>query len=379
MNQHWQLPPINDILDDASLEIDQAKAREQVRLLERRLAELGVAAQVRNIHHGPRLTEFALKPGFDVKMAAITRLEKDLALVLSGNLVEIEQPKPDYPYLGIVVDSHRQPDVKLRWILESAAFARGGGALKVGLGLNKLGSPVVIDLTALPHLLIGGTTGSGKSSCLQAIIAGLACTYPPDALQFLLVDLARVELGHFDGLPHLIAPVVGQAKQALDTLDTIDGKIDQRYREFARVQARDITTYNQKVRQAGRSPLPYLVIAIDNVFDLLLNVPVVVGQIITRMAQRARGAGVHLILATPRARSEAISGTLKANFPGRIAFKVTDRAESQLILDAAGAEKLLGQGDMLYKAPNTTSLQRVQGVHVSEQEVERLVDFWRRG
>lgn len=257
------------------------------------------------------------------------------------------------------------------------AFRQVGGFLKVGLGLDLVGEPVVIDLTELPHLLIGGTTGSGKSTCLHAILASLLCTYSPNALQLLLIDPLAIELRDYTNLPHLFAPVVTRSSQALDTLNTIDKVIDRRYQSFADNQARNIAGYNQQLKRARKQTIPYIVVAIDNVFDLLMTSAKAVEQTITRMAQRARGAGVHLILSTPRADTDALSGTLKANFPGRIAFRVTDAAESRLILDQNGAEELIGQGDMLYKAPNTNTPRRIQGAYVSEEERQRIVRFWK--
>jgi S-DNA-T family DNA segregation ATPase FtsK/SpoIIIE len=249
--------------------------------------------------------------------------------------------------------------------------------LKFSLGLDIVGATVMVDLTELPHLLIGGTTGSGKSTCLNAIIASFLCTYPPSALQLLMIDPLAVELRDYNGLPHLFAPVVTRSAQALNTLDTIDKVIDRRYKIFAERQARDIIVYNEKLARSGQDEIPFIVIAIDNIFDLMTTAPQELEQLISRMARRARGAGVHLILSTPRPDTEALSGSIKANFPGRIAFRVMGPAESRLILDRAGADGLLGQGDMLYKAPQSTELQRVQGILVSETERQRIIDYWK--
>jgi S-DNA-T family DNA segregation ATPase FtsK/SpoIIIE len=251
------------------------------------------------------------------------------------------------------------------------------GAVKVPLGIDTFGRPLIIDLTSLPHLLIGGTTGSGKSTCLHAIIASLLCTYTPAEVQLLLVDPLRVELERYQGIPHLVAPVVTQTAQVLALLLQTVEEIERRYQMLARAQVRDIATYNDNL-PAGQPPLPYLLVMIDNLFDLMLNAPKEIEQALTRIAQKARGAGIHLVLATLRSNVATISGSIKANFPARIAFRMADRAESQLILDTGGAELLFGQGDMLFKAPGTALLQRLQGIYVSEYELNRIINFWRR-
>ncbi len=378
IDQSGPLPPINKILDEAAAGDGALKAHghSQARLIEKTLAEFDLVAEVRNIHYGPRLTQFSLKPDSDVPISKIKRLETDLAVALSGALVDIQEPLPTYPYVTVVVENYRQPQVKLRQVIESAAFQQKEGALKVGLGLDAFGQPVVIDLAAMPHLLIGGATGSGKSVCVNAIIASLLCTYPPAALQLLLIDPAAVELKIYHDLPHLVAPVITETDWVLDALTGVVQAIDRRYRRFAQLQVRDIAAYNQKAPQAGQQPMPYLVIIIDNLVDLMIDAPKDLEQVLTRIAQKARGAGIHLILATLRTNVTTLAGSIKANFPGRIAFRVVDKAESQLILDMAGAEKLLGQGDMLYKSPAAGRLQRLQGVYVAEAELKRIVDFW---
>ncbi|MCB0165554.1 MAG: DNA translocase FtsK [Anaerolineae bacterium] len=377
--QPWPTPPINEILNEQEAGTNPANVLRQKRLIETTLAELGYEAKIHQVQQGPRLTRYNLTPESATQLSKIKNLDQDLAVALSGATVHIVLPTPQNPALGILVlhSSGRQTPVRLRPILESMAFRQVGGFLKVGLGLDLVGEPVVIDLTELPHLLIGGTTGSGKSTCLHAILASLLCTYSPNALQLLLIDPLAIELRDYTNLPHLFAPVVTRSSQALDTLNTIDKVIDRRYQSFADNQARNIAGYNQQLKRSKKQTIPYIVVAIDNVFDLLMTSAKAVEQTITRMAQRARGAGIHLILSTPRADTDALSGTLKANFPGRIAFRVTDAAESRLILDQNGAEELIGQGDMLYKAPNTNTPRRIQGAYVSEEERQRIVRFWK--
>lgn len=353
---------------------NETEAHAQVEIIEKTLGELGIAAEVRNIHYGPRLTQFTLKTGHPGEVANIIKAEADLAVALSGSLAQIEEPDPRYPYLRIIVENHGRPDVRLRRILESPTFQHAPGAIKIGLGLDTFGGAVVIDLAGLPHLLIGGTTGSGKSVCINATIASLLSVYRPEEVRLLLIDPLRVELEKYEGLPHLATPVVSRTRDVPDILNQVIEEIERRYITFSQAGVRDIAAYN---RQAARK-LAYLIIIIDNLLDLLQVASKDIEQALTRIAQKARGAGVHLILATVRANTGTVSGTIKANFPGRIAFRVTDRAESQQILDAGGAEKLLGQGDMLYKSPQTNFIQRVQGMYVTEEELQRITHFWRQ-
>ena len=251
--------------------------------------------------------------------------------------------------------------------------------MKIGLGLDSLGRTIVVDLAEMPHLLVGGTTGSGKSVFLNALVAELVCTYLPEELKLILIDPLAVELKQYNPLPHLVGPVVTRSARALQVLNWVVQEIERRYRQLAQLQARDIAAYNQKAATAGQTPLPYLVIVIDNQLDLMLRAPKDLEQALTRIAQKARGAGIHMVMSTVRTQSDTVAGSIKANFPGRVAFKTVTRADSQLILDAAGAEGLLGGGDMLYKAPNTNQLARIQSVFASEDEIKRIVRFWYRG
>jgi S-DNA-T family DNA segregation ATPase FtsK/SpoIIIE len=377
-NKPWQLPSIDKIFDEAQPATIAPNVLRQKRIIESTLAAFGFEAQIQQVQQGPQATLYSLSPAADVQLSRLKGLETDLAVALSGAAVQITTPTARHPFLSILVPHLEGHNIiSLRRVLESAAFQQHSGKLKIGLGIDVVDQPVIIDLTELPHLLIGGTTGSGKSACLHAIVASLLCAYPPNALQLLMIDPLAVELRDYQDLPHLFAPVVTRSSQALDTLGTVDKVIDRRYRIFSDHQARNIESYNRQLIQADKDPIPHIVVVIDNVFDLLLASASEVEQTITRMAQRARGAGIHLILATPRAHTDALSGVIKANFPGRIALRVMGPAESRLILDEVGAEELTGPGDMLYKAPNTNALQRIQGAYVSEAERRRLVEFWR--
>ena len=377
--KQWQLPPIQEILDDVVTGPGASGVLKQKRIVEKTLAEMGLEVKVQEVRQGVRATQFSLNVDRGTQLSRIKTLDKDLAVALGGAAVQIVPPTPNHPHVAVLVLQPGRPDapVTLRQVLESTEFKQSPGRLKFGLGLDIVGAVVMADLTEVPHLLIGGTTGSGKSTCLKAIIASFLCTYPPSNLQLLMIDPLAVELRDYNGLPHLFAPVVTRSAQALNTLDTIDRVIDRRYQIFSELQARDIIAYNEKLVQSGQDEIPFIVIAIDNVFDLMTTAPQELEQLISRMARRARGAGVHLILSTPRPDTEALSGSIKANFPGRIAFRVMGPAESRLILDRAGADELLGQGDMLYKAPHSTELQRVQGILVSEAEHQRIIEYWK--
>jgi S-DNA-T family DNA segregation ATPase FtsK/SpoIIIE len=378
-HKQWQLPPLQDTLDEAVTEPAIPGVLKQKRIIEKTLEELGFAAKVQAVQPGPRVTHYSLRPDPETQISRLKNLDKDLAVALSGATVQFVPPGPNHPQVSLLVANPYSPNspVKLRQVLESPEFLQNMGQLTFGLGLDIVGTAVVVDLTELPHLLIGGTTGSGKSTCLNAIITSLICTYPPNSLQLLMIDPLAVELRDYRDLPHLFAPVVTRSAQALNTLDTIDKVIDRRYRIFSEHQARNIVAYNDKRLKSGQEKIPFIVVAIDNVFDLMTTAPQELEQLISRMARRARGAGIHLILSTQRADTGALSGTIKANFPGRIAFRVMGPAESRLILDQAGADELLGHGDMLYKAPHDSELQRVQGILVSQAERMRIIDFWK--
>jgi S-DNA-T family DNA segregation ATPase FtsK/SpoIIIE len=376
--QPWHLPPLKDILVEAAVEPDLTPAKQQALVIEKVMAELGAPIQVREVRQGPSLIQFSLKPDPEVKVSQIKRLDQDLSVALSGLSIFFEDPTPHSPYLKLMIPNTQAQTVCLRQILESPLFQKKEGRLKIGLGLNPSGGPVIIDLAEMPHLLLGGMTGSGKSVCLNAMIATLLCTYPPDYLQLALIDPLQVELKHYIGLPHLFAPVVTRSEQVVELLQTINGELDHRFTTFSKLGVRDLVAYNLTTGRTGKTTIPYLVVVIDNLVDLMLQAAAEVEQPLTRLGAMGRSAGVHLVFATQRSNVDIVSGALKANASGRIAFQMTGSVDSRLVLDEAGAETLIRPGDMLYKAPNTTRLQRVQGVFVSEVELNRLVRFWRR-
>jgi S-DNA-T family DNA segregation ATPase FtsK/SpoIIIE len=389
--RQWHLPIIHEILDDTiEVEISEAEIRQRVRVIEETLASFGVEAKVREINQGPAVTQFSIEPGYmstrdargnprKVRVSRIVNLSNDLALALSAAPIRIEAPIPGRPYVGIEVPNVSKAVVSLSSVMESVLFHQHSGVLKIGLGRNVSGKPVIVDLTAMPHLLIAGATGSGKSACLNAIISCLLCTHSPDTLRLLMIDPKMVELVSYNGIPHLLSPVVTELERVVGVLNWATREMDRRYKAFSTVGARNILSYNKKAAESGEEKLPYIVIIVDELADLMMMAPDEVERAIARIAQMARATGIHLILATQRPSVDVVTGLIKANFPARVAFAVSSQIDSRVILDTPGAERLLGKGDMLYMAPDAAKLQRLQGIWVTESELDRIIKFWGGG
>jgi S-DNA-T family DNA segregation ATPase FtsK/SpoIIIE len=385
----WRLPSIEQTFEEGyEQEISESEIRQRVKLIEETLASFGVEVKVREINQGPAVTQFGLEPGYmaskdakgnprRVRVSRIVGLANDLALALAAAPIRIEAPIPGRPYVGLEVPNTTKNIVTLRSLMESDRFQRVTGPLKLALGQDVSGRPVAADLTAMPHLLIAGSTGSGKSVCINAIVACLITTHTPETLRLLMVDPKMVELVNYNGIPHLLAPVVTELERVVGVLNWATREMDRRYKLFAQESARNIVSYNEKMAKEGREKLPYIIIIIDELADLMMMAPDEVERTITRIAQMARATGMHLILATQRPSVDVVTGLIKANFPARIAFAVTSQIDSRVILDSPGAERLLGKGDMLYLAPDAAKLQRIQGVFVSDRELNRLTSFWR--
>jgi len=387
----YHLPPLADILEEkGEHELSKDEIRQKARIIEETLASFGVPARVVEVNQGPAITQFGVEPGFverrdskgrihkaKVKVSQISNLSNDLALALAAASIRIEAPVPGRPVVGIEVPNEQTHLVGLRSLMESETFGEIKGPLRVALGQDVSGQPVVVDLTMMPHLLIAGATGSGKSVCINALIACLLCTHTPDTLKFLMVDPKRVELVNFNGIPHLVAPVVVDLERVVSVLKWATNEMDKRYKAFAESGARNIESYNQIVIPQGKPRMPYLVIIIDELADLMMVAAEEVERLICRLAQMARATGIHLVLATQRPSVDVVTGLIKANFPARISFAVTSQVDSRVILDTAGAEKLLGKGDMLYMAPDASKLARLQGCYVSDRELDRLVRYWK--
>ncbi len=364
-------------------------ARQRAQLIKHTLADFGVPVEVVSIKEGPTVTQFGVEPGEIVKerdgeiirrrvsVQRILRLRDDLALELAAASLRIEAPVPGRPYVGIEVPNSAKTLVSLRNVIESQSFVAVRSPLAVALGRDASGDPVVTDLGKLPHLLIAGATGSGKSVCINAIVCSLLMSNGPETLRFLMVDPKMVELPGYNGIPHLLGPVITDPGQAAGALSWLMLQMDDRYRLFAETGVRNIAEFNRKaLRSRTKRPLPYLVLIIDELADLMMTAAVDVERQLCRLGQMARATGIHLVLATQRPSVDVITGLIKANFPARIAFAVTTQIDSRVILDVPGAEKLLGRGDMLYMAPDSAKLARIQGCFVSDREIERIVDFW---
>ncbi len=383
------LPPIDLLAPAASSPDQSANARYQAQIIEDTLRGFGVPAQVVEVNYGPTVTQFGVKPGSiskrlsdgsiveqRVRVSKINSLINDLALALAAAPIRIETPVPGRPIVGIEVPNHDTSLVSLRGAMESGSFRRKKGNLSIALGKGVNGSVAVFDLAAQPHLLIAGATGSGKSVCINAVIVNLLMTHPPERLKMLMIDPKMVELTSFNGLPHLIAPVVTDFEQVAGALAWVTREMERRYKAFAAAGTRNIGGYNRKVKPLER--LPFMVVIIDELADLMMLAADEVERYITRIAQMARATGIHMIIATQRPSTDVVTGLIKANFPARIAFAVSSQIDSRVILDTPGAEKLLGKGDMLYMAPDSPKLARLQGCFVSDAEIKNIVTYWKR-
>lgn len=392
----WTLPSVEQLLEPGSdATLKEADIRMRAQTIEDTLNAFGVPGRVVEVNRGPTITQFGVEPGFiemkggkqvKVKVSRIAGLSDDLALALSAPRIRIEAPVPGRAIVGIEVPNGETSLVSLRDVMESEEFAQLAHKtkLRLGLGQDVSGHPVVADLTGMPHLLIAGTTGSGKSVCVNAIIAAMLSFNTPEDLRLLMVDPKRVELTGYNGIPHLIAPVVVDLEKVGAVLHWVTREMENRYRTFAKHGARNIVDFNQKVadfsgqtRPDDLKKLPYIVVVIDELADLMMMAPDETEKTICRLAQMARATGIHLIIATQRPSVDVVTGLIKANFPARIAFTVATSIDSRVILDSPGAEKLLGRGDMLVVRPEASLPVRAQGCWVSDKEITRIVRHWR--
>jgi len=386
-DQKWRLPPVAEILEESlDQEISQAEIRKRVKIIEDTLVSLGVPAKVVEVNQGPVITQFGVEPGFiegragrrtKVKVSKISALADDLALALAASPIRVEAPVPGRSIVGIEVPNAELSMVALRGVMESEAFKKLDSKLAIGLGRDVSGEPVVADLKTMPHLLIAGATGSGKSVCINAIIACLLCNNTPDDLKLLMIDPKRVELTNFNGIPHLLVPVIVEMERVVGSLQWVTRQMDQRYKKLAKAEVRNIEDYNKRAAPRGESHMPYMVVFVDELADLMMLAHNEVERALCRIAQMARATGIHLVIATQRPSVDVVTGLIKANFPSRISFSVTSQVDSRVVLDAVGAERLLGRGDMLYMASDSSQLVRQQGCFVSNRELDRLVRYWK--
>ena len=384
--QH-RLPPLDEILDPSNdHDLSEAILRDQARIIEETMESLGAPVRVQEINHGPVVTQFGIEPLVieqggkrrRVKVSRITARADDLALALEAKTVRIQTPIPGKKLIGLEVPNPESSLVAMRDVIESETFARMDSTLRLCLGEDVSGHAVVANLAKMPHLLIAGATGSGKSVCLNSIIAALLLQNTPDRLRFLMVDPKRVELTGYNGIPHLLAEVVVDMERVTKVLNWVLAEMDGRYRHFSETRASHIVDYNERVApQLGRRALPFIVVIIDELADLMMVAPHQVERSVCRIAQMARATGIHMVMATQRPSVDVVTGLIKANFPARIAFNVASAVDSRVILDMAGAEQLLSRGDMLFLPPDAPTPMRLQGTYVSDKELRDLVHYWK--
>ncbi|MGH7639535.1 MAG: DNA translocase FtsK [Candidatus Dormibacteria bacterium] len=373
----WVLPSV-DLLDSATGKRERLRdeIRSRIRTIESTLGNFGVQCKVMGVNAGPTVTQYELQPAPGVAVRKVLAYQPDLAMALAAP-IRIQAPIPGKSAIGIEVPNKAAQLVTLKEVVLAPHFNSVKSHLAVALGADVSGHPVLGDLATMPHLLIAGTTGSGKSVCINAILAGLLLQSTPHDLRLVLVDPKRVELSTFAGLPHLLVPVVVDADPAVAALRWAVMEMEQRYRLFAGHGARNITSFNERAPQLGLQTLPKIVIVIDELADLMMVAANEIEDLICRVAQLARAVGIHLIVATQRPSADIITGLIKANIPSRIAFAVSSGVDSRVILDEMGAEKLLGRGDMLYLPIDAGKAARLQGAYVSDRELDQLIGWWK--
>lgn len=386
VKQEWVLPKLDEILEPGVEGVDEGENdRQRANVIEETLRSFGAPVHIVEIRKGPSITLFGVEPDFvesrngktRVRVSKITALADDLALALAASRIRIQAPVPGKGYIGIEVPNRQISLVALRDVIASPAFQKLDSPLKLGLGKDVAGNVVAADLTAMPHLLIAGTTGAGKSVCINDILTCFLLNMTPDELRLILVDPKRVELTSYNGIPHLLAPVIVDVEHVAGALQWMLREMDNRYRKFSESHSRNISDYNAYCARMGEKKLPYLLIVIDELADLMMLAPDETERAITRLAQLARATGIHLIIATQRPSTDILTGLIKANFPARIAFAVASSVDSRVILDQPGADRLLGRGDMLFQAPDASAPVRIQGAFVSDAEIGRLAAYWR--
>lgn len=374
------LPPLGILVRPVKGKTGRNKAdiSANVKRLEETLNSFGIRARVTQVSHGPVITRYEIQPPPGVKVSRIVGLADDIALGMAAPDVRIEAPVPGKSVVGIEVPNKEIATVYLRELVETEEFQRSPSCLTMALGKDVAGNPILDDLARMPHLLIAGATGAGKSVCLNTLIAGILFKSTPEQVKFLIIDPKKVELATFNGIPHLVSPVVTDPRKAATSLRWAVREMEYRYELFALSGSRDIARYNELQRRERGEQLPLIVIIIDELADLMMVSPADVEDAICRLAQMARAAGIHLVVATQRPSVDIITGLIKANIPSRISFAVSSQIDSRTILDMGGAEKLLGRGDMLFYPVGAVKPVRVQGAYLSDREVELLVNFWRK-
>jgi S-DNA-T family DNA segregation ATPase FtsK/SpoIIIE len=355
----------------------QDEIKRNVRIIESTLSTFGVQARVIGVNPGPAVTQYELQPAAGVQVKRITTLQNDLSLALAAAPLRIEAPIPGKSAVGIEVPNKSASLVTIREVLESPNFRTGALSLALAVGNDVSGQAIVGDLTRMPHLLIAGATGQGKSVFVNVLIASLLFQCTPERLRLILIDPKRVELSGYNNLPHLAVPVIVEPGHAAAALRWAVAEMDRRYKLLSAEGVRNLQGYNERAAAKNARPLPFVVIVIDELADLMMVAAGEIEELVCRIAQLARAVGIHLVIATQSPRTDIITGLIKANIPSRIAFAVPSQIDSRVILDSPGAEKLLGRGDMLYQPVDAGKPIRIQGAFISDQETEALVGFWR--
>lgn len=370
----WKYPPISIFAEVSGGKANRGDIKNNAATIEQTLESFGIAARVVEVNLGPAVTQYALEVALGTKLSKITALERDLALALAAptGTIRIEAPIPGRSLVGIELPNIAPEFVPLKKMLESEAMKTHKSKLAVSLGLDVSGKAIVADLARMPHVLVAGQTGSGKSVCINAFLSTLLFRTSPSELKLILVDPKRVEMTNYNGIPHLLSPVITEPSKVVSALKWLMGEMDRRYKLFAEAGARNIDAYNE---MSGFQAMPYIVLFIDELADIMLLSPVEVEDAITRIAQMSRATGIHMVLATQRPSVNIITGLIKANIPCRVAFAVSSQVDSRVILDTQGAEKLLGKGDMLYLPPEQAKPVRIQGAFVADKDINNLVSF----
>lgn len=373
-NQVWHYPTISLLTDNSGGKADRGDPKANAATIEKTLDSFGIAARVAEVNYGPAVTQYAIEVALGTKLSKITTLSNDLALALAAphGLIRIEAPIPGRSMVGIELPNQSPEFVTLRKMLDSDAMKNAKSKLTVAMGLDVSGKPVVADIGRMPHALIAGSTGSGKTVCLNAFVASLLFKASPAEVRLILIDPKRVELIQYNGVPHLLSPVIVEPEKVVSALKWAIQEMDRRYKLFAAVGVRNIDMYNEA---SGFSAMPYIVIVVDELADIMLFAPVEVEDTICRIAQMARATGIHLVIATQRPSVDVLTGLIKANIPCRISFAVSSMIDSRVIIDQPGAEKLLGRGDMLYVPPDQAKPTRIQGAYISDHDIQSLIGF----
>ena len=373
------LPQISRLQLYEQVTLDKSDLTLKAKRIEETLSSFKVDARVREINPGPAVTQFTLEPGLGTKVRRITELQNDLALALAAPSIRIEAPVPGLARVGLEIPNAKVATVGLRETLESDRFTSGKFKLPIPLGRDVNGNYVIHDLTRMPHLLIAGATGSGKSVCLTAIISTFLASRRPNELRMLMMDPKMVELIGYNGVPHLQCPVVTEMDKVVGALRLVLQEMERRYNLFSRMSVRNLDGYRMKIAdEVGAEEIPYLVVIIDELADLMMTAPDDVETVLCRLAQMGRAAGIHLIIATQRPSVDVLTGLIKANVPARIAFAVTSLTDSRVVLDMPGAERLLGRGDMLFLPPDAAKPSRIQGAFIEDGDVQYIVEHWHK-